>query len=62
MNTQHQTRYLKELEAANRLIRECDALRTESDGFSWIDAEKVPTEFLEYYRGLVSAGYANGFI
>lgn len=54
--------YLRELESANKAIRDNDALMTEDDGFQWVDESKLPKDFCEYYSRLVSAGYAIGAI
>ncbi|MBB3752542.1 hypothetical protein FHT44_005054 [Mycolicibacterium sp. BK634] len=60
--TAHQEAFRRELESANAAIRKAGALMTEDDGFQWIDESKMPAEFLDYYSGLVSAGYAIGAI
>ena len=51
---------LEELERANRTIVQADALVTiDDDGepFTYIDPEKMPAGFLEYYSELVSSCY-----
>ena len=60
--TASQRAYLRELENANALIRSRDAVMTADDGFQWVDTSKLPEEFMEYYCGLKSAGYAKGYI
>lgn len=57
----HKARYLAELDSANNAIKDAGALCSDDDG-SWIDQTVMPSDFLDYYSGLVSAGYANGFI
>ena len=52
---------LEELDRANRTIIKADALVTiDDDGepFTYIDPEKMPADFLEYYSSLRSAAYA----
>ncbi|AAN12426.1 hypothetical protein PBI_CHE8_28 [Mycobacterium phage Che8] len=56
---------LAELERANATIRRHDAVVTiEDDGdvFSYVDPEKLPADFLEYYSSLSAAVYALGAI
>lgn len=61
MSDEHRRRYLAELDSANKAIVNAGALLTDDDG-SWIDPEVMSEDFMSYYNGLVSAGYANGFI
>lgn len=60
----HKERYLAELRSASKVIEEREAFIRDPDDPEWlgVDPTKVPSDFLEYYSGLVSAGYANGFI
>lgn len=61
----HKDRHLAELASANKAIADADALLTYEDGgeqIHVIDTDKMSSRFIEYYSGLVSAGYANGFI
>lgn len=62
--SEHKRRYLAELRSASAHIRERGALVTDPDDPEWlgVDAAKLSPQFAEYYSGLVSAGYANGFI
>ena len=39
-----------------------DAIRTEPDGFRWIDRAKVPAAMLSAFQRLVEYGYANGLM
>lgn len=43
-------------------FRAADAIRTEPDGFAWIDAARVPAEMLRAFRRLAEYGYANGLL
>lgn len=47
VETASHARFMAELESANKVIRDADAL---------------PESFVSYYSGLVSAGVANGYI
>ena len=60
----HKERYLKELQSANDVIVQDGALIDYGDGSFGIDptATRLGERFLSYYSGLLSAGYANGFI
>jgi hypothetical protein len=58
----HKEHYLKELESANQAIRKADALVDYGDGSFGVDPTSMSREFLDYYSGLLSAGYYNGFI
>lgn len=62
--SEHEQRYLQELRAAAAHIRDRGALVTDPDEPGWfgVDSSKLSPEFCSYYSGLVSAGYANGFI
>lgn len=51
----------KELANANAVVTMADALVTDGD-WTGIDPTKLPAGFIEYYSGLTSAGYANGWI
>ena len=54
---------LEELDRANRTIIKADALVTiDDDGepFTYIDPEKMPADFLDYYSELVSSCYLLG--
>jgi hypothetical protein len=64
MMGEHNRRYLAELRAASAVIRNRGALVTDPDDPEWlgVDESKLPPGFADYYRGLVSAGYALGFI
>jgi len=56
--------FLKELKSANKTIVADGALVNYGDGSFGIDpaVTKLPQSFLDYYSGLLSAGYANGYI
>ena len=43
-------------------FRAAGAIRTDPDGFAWIDASKVPDGMLRAFRRLVEYGYANGLM
>lgn len=60
----HKQHYLRELSRATAHIRERDALVYDPDDPEWVgvDTSKLNKDFAEYYSGLLSAGYANGFI
>ncbi len=53
-------RLAQELDRANNTIAVAGALRTEADGFRWVDESKLPAAFMEYYAGLCATGYALG--
>jgi hypothetical protein len=57
-----QTRLRAELARANAVLVNAKAVRTEPDGFSWIDEIKLPADFVSYYTGLVATCYAYGAI
>lgn len=42
------------------MFRKADAIRTEADGFAWIDQTKVPASAVRAYQRLMQYGYANG--
>ena len=44
------------------MFTKADAIRTESDGFQWIDQSKVPASAVSAYRMLMQFGYANGLV
>lgn len=60
----HKERYLAELRSASAAIKNAGAFITDPDDPEWlgIDPTKLSEPFVVYYSGLVSAGYANGFI
>lgn len=45
-----------------KLFTDLDAIRTEADGFQWIDESKVPAQALNAYRMHVQYGFANGLM
>jgi hypothetical protein len=55
-------RFQRELAAANKVIDDAGAVVAEDDGFCWVDQSKLPGDFVEYYAGLTSTGYALGAI
>lgn len=60
----HRDRYLAELRSANEAIEKADALVTDPDDPQWrgVDPTRLDAGFVDYYTGLVQAGYYNGFI
>jgi hypothetical protein len=52
--------FTADLARFDKAFREADAIRTEADGFSWIDEGKVPAALVSAYRRLMQYGYANG--
>lgn len=62
--SEHKRRYLAELRQASAHIRERGALVTDPDDPTWlgVDESQLSPDFAAYYSGLVSTGYANGFI
>lgn len=57
-----QERWRKELASANKLIDQRDALIYEDGEIIGFDPGAVPRGFADYYRGLASIGYANGWV
>lgn len=57
----HKDRYLAELRSASKAIENAGAFIRDPDDPEWlgVDATKLPADF---YSGLVSVGYAKGFI
>ncbi len=55
-------RFQRELAAANKVVEDAGAVVAEDDGFRWVDESKLPAEFVEYYAGLRTTGYALGAI
>lgn len=43
-------------------FRKADAIRTETDGYTWIDQSKIPVTLALGYQRLMQYGYANGLI
>lgn len=39
-----------------------DAIRTEPDGFQWVDETRVPAHLLAAYRRLITYAAANGLL
>lgn len=64
MSEAHKQRYLRELASANAVITKADAFIIDPDDPEWlgVDESKLPSDFVSYYRGLVSAAYAIGAI
>lgn len=54
--------YAADLARFDAMFRKADAIRTEGDGFQWIDESKVPVSAVSAYRGLMQYGYANGLV
>lgn len=61
--------WVKELESAQKVIRDRDALIVDpEDGWTGVDPSKLEglkvcgVEFIDYYRGLVSTGYYHGWV
>lgn len=54
--------YHRELDRANRAIRDRDALIEFEDGSTGVVPGIMPEAFLEYYGRLVAAGYAKGYL
>lgn len=46
----------------DKMFTDADAIRTESDGFQWIDPTKVPAAAVAAYNRLMSFGFANGLV
>jgi hypothetical protein len=46
----------------DQAFRKADAIRTDADGFAWIDASRVPAAMLRSYRRLVEYGYVTGLL
>lgn len=44
------------------MFAKADAIRTEADGFQWIDQTRVPAQIVSAYQGLMQFGYANGLV
>lgn len=51
-----------DLAKMNGSIQRAGALRTDPDGFQWVDATKLSPGFMSAYAGLQRLGYANGLI
>lgn len=62
--SEHRRVYLTELRSASEAIKKAGAFVTDPDDPEWlgVDPSKLNAEFADYYSGLVSAGYALGFI
>jgi hypothetical protein len=54
--------FAADLARYDNLFRSADAIRTEADGFAWIDTTKVPAAAVRSYNLLMQHGYANGWI
>ncbi|MGP4027228.1 hypothetical protein [Actinomadura sp. 3N407] len=52
----------RDLDRMNAMLHQLGAVRTDPDGFTWIDETKIPTDLASAYRGLARYGYANGLI
>lgn len=50
-----------DLQRANDFIDKHEALMDDGE-FKWLDTDKLPAEFCEYYSRLSQFGYANGYI
>lgn len=62
--SEHKRRHLAELRSASAVIEKAGAFVTDPDDPEWVgvDPTRLDPRFVDYYSGLVSAGYANGFI
>lgn len=54
--------FAADLARFDAMFTKADAIRTEADGFQWIDQSKVPAQVVSAYRLLMQYGYANGLI
>lgn len=54
------TPFEADLARFDQAFRKVDAIRTEPDGFAWIDTTKVPADMLRSYQRLIEHGYATG--
>lgn len=59
MNT---TSFSADMARFDAMFAKADAIRTEADGFQWIDQSKVPTSVVGAYSRLMQFGYANGLV
>ncbi len=50
-----------DLARINATLVELNAVKRTSDGFAYVDVDKVPPELMIAYGHLVALGYANGF-
>lgn len=46
----------------DKAFREADAIRTDEDGWAWIDPERVPADLIRAYQRFTEYGYANGLM
>lgn len=46
----------------DKMFTQADAIRTEADGFQWIDETRVSAVAVSAYRRLMQFGYANGLV
>lgn len=56
------TAFQADLARFDKAFRAAGAIRTDPDGFAWVDAAKVPVAMLRAFRGLMEYGYANGLL
>jgi hypothetical protein len=49
-----------DLERFNAALRKRDAVRTDDDGFQWVDPDRVPADMLDAYRRVSSYAAALG--
>lgn len=45
-----------------KLFTDADAIRTNADGFQWIDQTRIPAAAVRSYNRLVQYGAANGLV
>lgn len=45
-----------------RAFEAADAIRTEPDGFQWVDESRVPASLMSGYRRLITYAAANGLL
>lgn len=57
-----QTIFNADLARFDAMFTKADAIRTDADGFQWIDQTKVPASAVSAYSRLMQFGYANGLI
>lgn len=54
--------FTADLARYDAMFRNADAIRTDADGFAWIDQSKVPVSAIRSYQLLMQFGYANGLV
>jgi hypothetical protein len=54
--------FTADLARFDAMFRKADAIRTEADGYTWIDQSRVPAAVVNAYSRLMQFGYANGLV